>query len=152
LVRLQVDAPRLGAVRLPGLARGQRGFDPGAMPIEGPPDEDGLILPRRSVVELQPGELVPPAGEAAQAVPVPADEAHDPLGPQDVPRQPPEEALERVLCERAWGPVHEATDPLGLEVIRRPPRLLAEGGHPGGEQQVAVERATDRPEALGAAI
>src|SRR5438128_7872240 len=120
-------------------AGGQLGFDAAAMPLERATDEDGLAL-RAGLLQPDPRELVPAAGEVEERVPLAARDAHDALRPEHVARQAPEEPLERLLTEGTRGAVDEAADPVGLEMARGLAGERAVGRHAGGEEHLAVER------------
>src|SRR5581483_6152281 len=134
-----------------GLAAGELGFDRGAMAVEVAPDEDGLAL-RRRAVQAEPAELVPPAGEVEETVPVAPGEADDALRADDVGGKPPEEPLERLLPERTRRPVDEAPDAVRVEMVAARAGELPVARDAGREEEVAVDRAADGLEALRAWI
>jgi hypothetical protein len=113
-------------------------------------DEDGLALGGGR--ELHPGELVPSAREIEQALPVPIAKAHDPLGAHDVVGQAREQPLEARLIERTIGAVQEAADAVLMQVIAAAPRAIAEPGDARREEDLAVDRAAHRAEALRARV
>src|SRR5262245_28129928 len=135
-----------------GLTGGELGQKPGPVPVERAPDEHRLAFRRCGAVELQPGELVPPAGEVEQTVPVAIGEPDDALGAQNVPGQALEQPLEGVLPEGPTATIDEARDPVVVQMIGGGAGALAIGRDPGGEQHLAVERAAYGAQALGASV
>src|SRR5437762_9503044 len=134
-----VGTPLRGTRRLWALARGERGTDLVAVAVEIAADEDGLRLVH--VGQLHPRELVPPAREVEEALPVAAREADDALGTEHALRQPVEHAREALLIERMTRPVEEAPDAVVMQMVRRRPGPLAVGGDAGREEEVRVDRA-----------
>src|SRR5262249_45379557 len=124
----------MAAAPLVGCLAGRQRTSQGALvPPEVAADEHRLVL--RHFRELHPRELVAPAGDVEETLPVAASEAHDAFRPDDVPRQAAEEAFEGLLLQRARGSVNEAREAVGMQVVGcRLPGALAKGGHPGREE------------------
>src|SRR5262249_34957985 len=109
-----------------GLAGGQVGPQRGLEPLQVPPDEDRLVL--RYLRQLHPRQLVPPASDVEQALPVPAGEPDDPFRPDHLPGEPAEQAFESHLIQRPFRAVDEALEAVGMQMARSSlPCALAEG-------------------------
>src|SRR5690349_58354 len=130
-----------------GLAGGEVGLYAGAVACEVAADEDGLGL-RAGGIELQPRELVAAAREVEDAVPVAVGEADDALRAENVGGEAAQHALERFLAERSTRAPDEASDAVHAKMVGRRAGALAVRRDAGREEDVAVDGAANRTEAL----
>src|SRR5438093_13749337 len=99
-----------------GFAGDQLCLDVRTMAVERAPDEDRLAARRPLILQPEPGELPPAAGEVEETVPVPRGEADQALGAQDVRGQPGQDLLEGLLAKRTGRAIEEAPHAICLEM------------------------------------